>query len=169
MKISLVVAVAEDHAIGKNGTLLWRLPNDMTYFKRITTGHHVLMGRVTYESIPPKFRPLEQRVNLVVSRNSSLQLDGCVVVHSVEDALKYAREQGEEELMVIGGEQIYKACLPMANRIYYTRVQSCFPDADAHFPALEAHDWTLTFEEKHPADERHMFPYSFCIYERVHK
>lgn len=169
MKISIVVAVAEDNAIGKNGTLLWRLPNDMAYFKRVTTGHHVLMGRVTYESIPPKFRPLDNRVNLIVSRNTSLHLDGCVIVNSIKEAIAYAQLKGEEELMVIGGEQIYNACLPVAERIYLTKVKANFPDADAHFPVLKPSEWKLISEEEHPADEKHRYPYSFCVYERLNK
>ena len=136
MKISLVVAVADNLAIGREGNLLWRLPKDMQYFKEVTWGHHVLMGRKTWESIPSKYRPLPGRVNVVISRSNDFVAEGCKVVKSVEEGIEFARLSGELELMVIGGGEIYRQTLIMADKIYLTKVHHTFIDADVFFPEI---------------------------------
>lgn len=119
MKISLILAVAENGVIGKNGKTPWHITSDLKHFKKITEGHHVLMGRKTYESIG---RPLPKRTNLVLTRDPNFLPEGCIVFKELEEALEFARTNGEEELIVIGGEEIYKLAEPLAHRIYMTRV-----------------------------------------------
>src|SRR5690348_9248531 len=111
MKISSVVAVAENNAIGKNKGLLWHLPKDLEFFRDVTYGHHVLMGRKSYESIPEKYRPLKGRINIIVTRQKDFKADGCIVVASAEEGIQYAKDNGENELMILGGGEIYKYLL----------------------------------------------------------
>ncbi|MBK8658988.1 MAG: dihydrofolate reductase [Bacteroidetes bacterium] len=166
MIISIVVAVSCNHAIGKGGDLLWHLPKDMKRFKEITYGHHVLMGRKTYESIPEKFRPLPGRVNIVVSRSQSYAAPGCKVVNTLEEGVLFAQENGEQELMVIGGAEIYKQALGKCNRVYLSLVDAHFAEADAFFPVLEADSWSKVAAEKVIADEKNKYDIDFQILER---
>lgn len=159
MQIALVVAIAENSAIGNRGDLLWKLPNDMKRFKEITIGHHVLMGRKTYESIPEKFRPLAGRTNLVMSRKMNLD-ERCVTVKNIEEAIAFAKENGESELMVIGGGEIYKQTLPIADKIYLTIVNQTF-EADTFFPEIDKTHWRKENEQHFPADEKHAYSYTF--------
>lgn len=167
MKISIIVAVGEKNEIGRNGDLLWRLPKDMEHFKKLTMGHHVLMGRITWDSIPPKFRPLEGRVNLVISRQTEYQPSGGISVKSLDSAIDYAIRNGENELMVIGGGEIYQQVFNKANTIYLTRVHHTFPDADTFFPELKKTEWIEVSCEKHDTDAKHAYPYSFITYNRI--
>ncbi|HEY0262531.1 MAG TPA: dihydrofolate reductase [Chitinophagales bacterium] len=159
MLISIVVAIAENNAIGKSGDLLWKLPNDMKRFKDVTMGHCVLMGRKTYESIPEKFRPLTGRTNIVVSRNST-PIQGVQVVKSIEDGIEFAKKQGETELMIVGGGEIYKQTFPIADKIYLTIVHRQF-EADTHFPKIEINEWKNENRQYFRADEKHVYPYTF--------
>lgn len=161
MLISFVVAVAENNAIGKGGDLLWRLPKDMQYFKQVTWGHHVLMGRKTYESIPAKFRPLPGRPNLVVTRQPDYKAEGCAVLPTVEKAIDLADGTGDEELMVIGGGEIYKMLFSRVDKIYLTKVHHSFPDADTFFPEIKDSEWQEISRERHEADEKHAYAFSF--------
>lgn len=166
MIISIVVAVSGNHAIGKEGDLLWHLPKDMKRFKDITYGHHVLMGRKTYESIPERFRPLPGRINIVVSRSRSYAAPGSKVVNTLEEGVLFAKENGEQELMVIGGAEIYRQALGNCNRVYLSLVDAEFAEADAFFPALEADSWLKVAEEKVLADEKNKYDIYFQILER---
>jgi dihydrofolate reductase len=166
MEISLVVAVADNLAIGREGNLLWRLPKDMQYFKEVTWGHHVLMGRKTWESIPSKYRPLPGRVNIVISRNNDFVAEGCKVVKSVEEGIEFARLSGEQELMVIGGGEIYRQTLIMADKIYLTKVHHTFIDADAFFPEIKKEEWLTSKSEWNMADEKNQFDFEFVTLER---
>src|ERR1019366_2650257 len=130
MKISHVVAAADNNAIGLKGKLLWHLPLDMQFFTRVTTGHYVLMGRKSWDALPPKYRPLPGRVNIVVTRQTGFNPDGCKVVASIEEGIELARQNGETELMIIGGGEIFRQSLPYTDRIYITRVHHTFTDAD---------------------------------------
>lgn len=159
MKLSLVVAIAENNAIGNGGYLLWKLPNDMKRFKEITMGHHVIMGRKTYESIPEKFRPLVGRNNIVVSRNPT-PIEGVKTVSDIASGIAFAQQQGETELMVIGGGEIYRQTLPLADKIYLTTVHHSF-EADTFFPEIEAAQWKKENEQHFPKDEKHAYPYTF--------
>jgi dihydrofolate reductase len=166
MIITIVVAVGQKNEIGGSGDLLWVLPKDMSHFKNITWGHHVLMGRKTFESIPGKFRPLAGRPNIVVSRDPSLKSEGCKNVTTIEEGIEFAKINGEEELMIIGGGEIYKLLYPMTDRIYLTRVHHTFPEADTHFPEIEMDKWETVNTEFIKADEKHKYDFEFIELKR---
>jgi len=159
--ISLVVAASENGVIGVNNQLPWKLPNDLQRFKTITTGKTIAMGRKTFDSIG---RPLPGRRNIVVSRRVDLSIDGCTVVNSLQGAIDAVVQN--EELMVIGGADIYRQALPLAKRIYLTRVHAEI-NGDAGFPQLNVDEWREMACERHAADDRHAHPYSFVVLERV--
>jgi dihydrofolate reductase len=161
MIITIVVAVGQKNEIGGSGDLLWVLPKDMNHFKNITWGHHVLMGRKTYESIPGKFRPLAGRPNIVVSRDPSLKSEGCKNVVTIEEGIEFAKINGEEDLMIIGGGEIYNLTYPLTDRIYLTRVHHTFPEADTHFPEIEMDKWETVSTEFIKADEKHKYDFEF--------
>jgi dihydrofolate reductase len=161
MRVSLVVAAAENGVIGHGNQLPWRLPDDLKRFKALTLGKPVLMGRKTFESIG---KPLPGRTNIVISRRSGLMLPGCVVVNSLRQAL--AAAAGAEELAVIGGADVYAQALSSADVIHLTRVHANIP-GDAVFPTLDATQWTERLIERHPADDRHAFAFSFIELERI--
>jgi dihydrofolate reductase len=162
MKVSLIVAMARNRVIGDAGRLVWRLPADLRFFKRTTMGHHVLMGRKTWDSIG---RPLPGRTFVVITRQHDFSAPGCHVAHSLEDALALARAAGEDEAFVIGGAEIYALALPLADRIYLTRVDASFP-GDTSFPDLDAAAWTERSREPHDPDADNPWPYAFTVLER---
>lgn len=166
MKIVAVVAVAENNAIGKDNRLLWRLPNDMKFFKEQTTGHCVVTGRKNYESIPEKFRPLPDRTNIVVTRQADYSAPGAVVVPSIEAAIEFAKSRGEDRLCIIGGGEIYKQTLKITDEILYTKVHHSFV-ADTFFPVPDPALWNETWREEHKADEKHAYDFTFIRYERI--
>lgn len=155
MIVSAVVAIAEDNGIGKNNQLLWRLPADLKHFKEITTGHTVIMGRKTYESVG---RPLPNRRNILITRKTDLEIPGVTVVNTLQQALDLCSD--EEEVFIVGGAEIYKMAMDATNRIYLTVVHGTF-DADTFFPAIDRNVWKETAEEKHEADEKNPFAYTF--------
>jgi len=161
MKIAIVVAMAANRVIGRDNRLPWRLPADLRHFKRVTLGKPILMGRKTYESIG---RPLPERTNIVVTRDHAYVAPGCVVVHSIESALKAA--DGHEEVMVIGGTDFYWQLLPKADRIYLTLVHEEF-EGDALFPELNVGEWREVERTDCEPDEKNPWPYSFIRLERV--
>jgi len=157
MKISAIVAVAKNNVIGKDNDLIWRLSEDLKRFKRITSGHSIIMGRLNYESIG---RPLPNRTNIIITRQTDYQVDGCVVVNSLEDALKVARENGDDEAFVIGGAQIYKLAMPLVDKIYLTEVHEEF-DGDVFFDEL-GDEWQEVLREgPFPKTEKDQCEYSF--------
>ena len=160
--ISVIVAVAEDGAIGKDNGLLCRLPNDLKYFKSLTLGHTIIMGRKTFLSLPNGALP--GRDNVVLSR-SQVEYPSTKTYHSVEEAIEAVKEQ--EEVFFIGGAQIYSQVLKYADKLYLTEIHATFPDADAHFPLLDKTEWSEVWRQDNPADEKHTYPYSFVVYERV--
>lgn len=164
MIISLIVAADEHNGIGKNNQLLCHLPADLKYFKQTTSGHHIVMGRKTYDSIG---RPLPNRVNMVITRNSLLNLPGCVVVADLKQAIDYAAQNGETELFITGGGTIYEQALPMAHRIYLTRIHHNF-DADTFFPVVEPTSWKELSNEFHEKDEKNVYDYTFQVLEKLH-
>ena len=168
MKTSIIVAVAENNAIGKNNDLLWHLPADMKHFKQLTTGHHILTGRKNYESIPEKFRPLPNRTNIVITRNTSLILKDCFVFGSIKEGIELARNNGEEELFIIGGGEIYKQSLEqnLVDKIYLTRVHASF-DADTFFPELAETQWKKESEIFISKDEKNPFDCTFIELTRI--
>ena len=165
MIISLIAALTRNRVIGLNNDLPWHLPDDMKYFMQTTKGHHVIMGRKNYDSIPEKFRPLPNRTNIVVTRQAGLTLPNCTVVHSLEEAVDIARKAGEPELFVIGGAAIYQLGMPLANRLYLTEIDATLA-GDTFFPDFPPSAWKEVSRQHHPADERHAFPFDFVIYER---
>jgi len=160
MRISLVVAASTNDVIGSNGELPWHLPDDLRQFKRVTTGKPVIMGRRTFESIG---RPLPNRRNIVMTRNPDYVAPGCEVVSSVDAALDLAG--GADEVMIIGGGQVYRDFLPRADRIYLTRVQTEVK-GDTHFPELDGDLWQRLSCERHPADAEHRYAFDVMVYER---
>lgn len=161
MKIALIVAIAENNAIGKNNELLWHLPADLKRFKEITTGHHIIMGRKTFESIG---KPLPNRTSIVISRNSDYQPEGVQVVHSLRAAFELCKD--EEEVFIIGGGAIYKETLHLADRIYLTKVHQDFT-ADTFFPPIEWENWNITKKESLPIDEKNKYPATFMILDKI--
>jgi dihydrofolate reductase len=159
MIISIVVAIAENNAIGKNNQLLWHLPADLKHFKQITTGHTVIMGRKTYDSVG---KPLPNRRNIIITRQD-ITIEGCEVAKSIEDALALCA--GEEEVFIIGGAEIYKQSIHLADRIYLTIVHQKF-DGDSYFPEINYGQWVETTREDHQPDEKNKLPYSFITLER---
>lgn len=160
-KITLIVAAAENNAIGKNNQMLWHLPNDFKYFKKNTLEHSVVMGRKTFESIG---KPLPERRNIILTRDMNYIGEEVDIANSVQEVLNYCRD--EREIFIIGGAEIYKQTLPLANKIHMTRVHTTI-DGDAYFPELLDHKWKLVSAEKHEKDEKHAFDYTFEVYERV--
>ena len=166
MKISLVAAVAENGVIGKNNDLPWHLPDDMKFFMEKTKGHHVILGRKNYESLPEKYRPLPDRTNIVVTRSSDFQAPGCRVVHSIAEAFQFAESNSEKEVMVIGGADIYRLALPHANNLYITEIRASV-DGDVYFPEFNQNEWTEVSRIAHQKDERHAYPFDFVHYRRI--
>jgi len=158
LKISIIVAASLNNAIGKNNQLLWHLPNDMKFFKQTTWAMPVVMGRKTFESMNSK--PLNGRLNIVITRQKDYTPSGAVVVESIADAVFVAKEHLYKEIFIIGGGEIYKETLPKANTIYLTRVDTVI-DGDTFFPEIKENDFELINEEKFSADEKHAFNYSF--------
>ncbi len=157
--LSIIVAIANDNIIGNNNQLLWHITEDMKYFRKVTSGHAVIMGRKTYDSIG---RPLPKRHNIVITRQS-IEIEGCSVVHTLEEALSLLNP--DEESFIIGGAQIYELALPLADRLYLTRVGGQF-QGDTYFPQWNPCDWQLETIETFERGEMFEHPFSFELYTR---
>lgn len=164
MIICLLVAAAENNAIGKDNQLLWHLPNDMRFFKNTTWGMAVIMGRKTYESVD---KPLPGRFNIVITRKTDWQRDGVIVAADLQDALKKAAETNCNEVFVIGGGEIYKWAMDIADKILITRVHATL-DADTFFPEIDENKWQLVANQDFEADEKHKYAYSFQTWVAKH-
>ncbi|MEK3881304.1 dihydrofolate reductase [Paenibacillus sp. PL2-23] len=160
MPVTLIWAMDRNRAIGVDNRLPWHLPSDMAFFKASTTGKTVLMGRKTYESLG---RPLPKRHNIVLTRNKDLALEGCEVFHDLADAIERCKD---EELMVIGGSEIYALALPYADKLLVTEVDAEIVGADAYFPEWDSSQWELTASESREKDERNAYDHRFCTYLR---
>ncbi|MES2354124.1 MAG: dihydrofolate reductase [Pseudomonadota bacterium] len=160
MRISLVVAMAENQVIGVKNQLPWRLPAELKQFRSLTMGHPIIMGRKTFDSIG---RPLPGRRNIVVTRNLDYAKEGTEIVHSLEEALERCRD--DEEVFVIGGADVYSKIIARANRIYLTLVHVTI-DGDAFFPAMELHDWQEIKRVPRAADAENIYAYDFIVYDR---
>lgn len=165
MIISLIAALTENRVIGKSNDLPWHLPDDMKYFMQTTVGHHVIMGRKNYESIPEKFRPLANRTNIVVTRQEEFDAPGCMVVNSIPAGIDIAIDNREAEIFIIGGAEIYAQSLAFANRLYLTEIQTSL-EGDAFFPGFSKHEWNEVSRKHHPADARHTYAFDFVVYEK---
>lgn len=159
--ISVIVAMSENDVIGREGGMPWRMSDDLRRFKKITMGHHILMGRKTYDSIG---RPLPGRTTVVISRTATYDNPNIRVVRSLPQALDIAAQ--DDEVFVTGGAQIFTLALPLAERIYLTRIH-CEIAGDTFFPAVDMNQWKLVEEERHAADERNQYDYSFQTFNRV--
>lgn len=163
MKISLIAAIDENNGIGKENKLLCHLPNDMKHFKNTTTGHVVIMGRKTYESLG-KYAPLPNRTNFVISRNPELVFEGATVYHSLNKAIVEALQLGVKEVFIIGGGEIYKEAIKIAHKLYITKIHHTF-EPDTFFPMIHTSSWRETKREDFTADEKHAYDYSIIEYE----
>lgn len=163
MSITLIAAMDRNRAIGTNNKLPWRLPADMNYFKQQTMGKTVLMGRLTFQSFGG--RPLTGRRNVILTRSADYRPEGAETVSSVEEAL--SRYGGEGELMVIGGEQVYRQLLPFADRVLLTEIDEAFEGADAFFPELDKAEWKLAASIPGERDEKNRYDYKFQTYVRI--
>ena len=161
-KIALIAAVAEKGAIGRDQQLLCHLPNDLKHFKTLTSGHTVVMGRKTFESLPKGALP--NRRNVVLSSNPATECPGAEVFTSLEAALKSCQE--EEKVYIIGGASVYRQAMPLADELCLTEVDDTAPEADAFFPAVDTAIWHEKSREVHPADEKHLCSYAFVDYVR---
>lgn len=163
MILSALVAADENNAIGKDNDLLWSLPDDMRFFKTVTMGHAVIMGRRTLESLG---RPLKNRENICITHNASYKPEGVHVVHSLEAAIALAKTMENEEAFLLGGGEIFRQGLHFCDRVYLTRVHALY-EADTYFPKLLPTDWKEVSRTEHPADERHLVPFTFLTYDRI--
>ncbi|MHA0855251.1 dihydrofolate reductase [Paenibacillus sp. CMAA1364] len=160
MSVTLIWAMGSNGVVGKDGGLPWRLPRDMAFFKEQTIGKPVVMGRKTWESFGGK--PLKERTNIIMTRDPNYTVQDGLVIHTMQEALAYAKDQ---ELMIIGGAQIYKDWITRADRLLVTRINADF-EGDTVFPDIEWSDWTLTEEVQGIQDERNPYEYAFCTYIR---
>jgi dihydrofolate reductase len=156
--ISLIWAMDDNRTIGKNNDLPWRLPADLAYFKKVTYGHPVVMGRKTYESIG---KPLPGRENIIVTRNKDYRPKGVTVVHSLEEV----KQTKQEEIFVIGGAQIFEQALPLADRLYVTHIHETF-EGDTFFPDFNEEEWKVVKQEQGMRDEKNPYEFEFIVYER---
>ena len=161
-KVTLIVAAGEDNAIGKDNDLIWHLSDDLKRFKSLTNGHHIIMGRKTFESFP---KPLPNRTHIVITRQENYKVPlGIIVVHNLEDAFDAARNDSQP--FVIGGGEIYKQAMPYADTIELTRVHESFKNADTFFPKIDTSIWKETHKTFHDKDEKHQYSFSFISYSR---
>lgn len=166
MIVSLIAAADENNAIGKGGVMPWHLPDEWKYFRDTTMGKPVIMGRKTWESLPPARRPLPGRKNIVVSRQEGFVAEGAEVVPGVDEAVKLA-SVSSDEAFIIGGGQLYGYGMEIADRLYLTRVHTEIEGADAFFPDVNFLDWRETSRVEHPADEKHAFSFTQQVFERL--
>ena len=162
MKISIIVVIANKNAIGKDNKLLCHLPNDLKWFKKNTLNHNIIMGRNTFLSLPKGALP--KRINIVLTDKPDDNFENCIMAHSIEEAKKHFDK--EKENFIIGGASIYKQFLPMANKLYLTRIKHDF-DADAFFPEINFDDWKLIHKIDNNIDEKNKYKHSFLIYENI--
>jgi dihydrofolate reductase len=158
--ISIIVAMAKNRTIGINNTLPWRCPEDLKHFKALTMGHHMIMGRKTFDSIG---KPLPGRTTVVVSRNRELKIEGCVVVHSLVDAVSACK--GDDEIFIVGGAELYAQALPLANTLYLTEIQTNI-EGDAHFPEFDLKQWHEVKREPRQQDTPQSLSYHFITLKR---
>ncbi len=162
MKLSMIAAMGKDRVIGKDNNMPWHLPADLQHFKKTTFGCPIIMGRKTYDSIG---RPLPGRLNIILSRNTKLQIEGCSVVNSLEDALALAKESGVDEVFITGGAHLYNKFLANADRLYLTLIDETF-EGDTYFPDYTQLNWKEVERENHLADDKNLHNYSFITLDK---
>jgi len=159
--LTIIAAVAKNNALGKNNDLIWRLPNDLKRFKEVTLGHHIIMGRKTFESLG---KPLPNRTTIIITRNTNFKAAGCIVVNSLENAIIAARE--DDNPYILGGGEIYKQALDYADALDLTLVHHIFEEADTFFPEIDFTKWSESSREDFKADDNHAYDYSFVRYKK---
>ena len=160
--LSIIVAIAENYAIGKQGDLLCHMPNDLKHFKQVTTGNTVLMGERTFFSLPR--HPLPNRRNIVLTDVPGKTFDGAEAAYSIDELV--SKVSPDEEAFVIGGGMVYRQMMPLADKLYITHIAHAWEDADTFFPVIDPDVWQLVASEPHPADDLHPYPYTFAEYLR---
>lgn len=160
--LKILVAFDENRVIGKNNTLIWHLPADLKRFKALTTGHVIIMGRKTFESIG---KPLPNRTTIVISRQADLQIEGAIIAHSVEEAILKAKSVTREDIFIVGGAEIYALSLPLADQILVTQLHDIF-EGDAFFPEIPLDTWVVSERERGVTDEKNAYQYSYLTYSR---
>ncbi len=158
--ITVIAAVAQNNALGKNNQLLWHLPDDFKRFKTVTSGHYIIMGRKTFESFP---KPLPNRTHVIITRQKNYQPEGCIVVDSLSKAIAACPKN--EETFIIGGGEIYIQSIELADKLDITKVHHAF-EADTFFPEINRSEWELTATELHRKDDKHLFDFTFETYHR---
>ena len=170
MITSLIAAIGRNNELGKGNTLVWDMPEDMKYFRNTTAGHPVIMGRKTFESIG---RPMPKRRNVIITRDTNYQSAGVEVVHSLKEALDlFSPKDGQvktsdEEIFIIGGGDIYKQSMQLADKLYITEIDAEDKDAEAFFPEINLDEWQEISREEHEPDEKNLFKYTFLVYEKI--
>lgn len=164
MRVSTIVGVGKNNAIGRGNAIPWHLPADLKYFKKITTGHPIIMGRKCFESIG---RPLPNRTNIIVSRNPDFEAEDCILVHSLSAGLVIAQERNFEEAFIIGGGEIYRRGLPLSQRLYVTYIDVEVLDADVFFPEIDPDHWAIVSQEAHTKDDKNPHDHTFVVLERI--
>ncbi len=159
----MIAAAAENNALGKDNDLVWHLPDDFKRFKRLTSGHHIIMGRKTFESFP---KLLPDRTHVIITRKEDYSPENTIVVHSIEEALKVSKL--DDQAFIIGGGEIYKMGMEHADRIELTRVHGEF-EADTHFPEIDKSEWEIVKDQFHDKDEKHDYSFTYLTYERKQK
>ena len=162
MDLSIIVAITENNIIGKENGMPWHLPADLKYFREKTTDHFIIMGRKTFESFGS--RPLPNRVSVVITSQKDYKAEGCLIANSLDEAINLAKN--ETEVFVIGGKQIYDRAIPLANKMYITRIHSSI-DGDTFFPQYDETQWKLISHQERDADEKNAFPISFQVFQNV--
>ena len=160
MMLSIIVAVSDNHVIGKDNKLIWHMPADMKFFKDKTTGHYIITGRKNYESIPQKYRPLPGRTNIIVTRQKNYSAPGAIVVNTMQDAFSISKSKGETECFIIGGAEIYNQTIDHVDKIYLTKIHNTF-EGDTYFPELQNDLWKELSRKDCKPDEKNKYSYSF--------
>ncbi|RFS24993.1 dihydrofolate reductase [Chitinophaga silvatica] len=163
MRVSIIVAASENNVVGINNMLPWKISTDLKYFKSVTMGKPIIMGRKTFDSIR---KPLPGRPNIVITRQRDFKPEGVYVVNSIEEAIRKAQSFGEEEIFITGGAQIFEEAWPLVSRIYLTRVYAVV-HGDAFFPQIDGNEFELISDERHELSEKDEFPFSFQVWERI--
>jgi dihydrofolate reductase len=166
MIVSAIAALSKNRVIGRDNDLPWRLPDDMKFFMETTKGHHVVMGRKNYDSLLPKFKPLPNRTNIVITRQKDFSAPGCTVMHGVEPALDLAKQNGEKECFIIGGAEIYNLAMPYTTRLYLTEIDANV-EGDTYFPTVDMTQWKEVSRRHHDKDDRHPFAFDIVVYDRI--
>ncbi|MGY5354854.1 dihydrofolate reductase [Wenyingzhuangia sp. IMCC45467] len=158
--ITIIAAIGDNNELGKNNDLIWHLPADLKRFKKVTTGHHIIMGRKTYESIG---KPLPNRTTIIISRNTNYKAEGCITTHSLKSAIEIAKN--DDNAFVIGGAKIYSDAIHLVDELDICEVHQSF-DADVYFPEIDKNIWKETKRKKFKSDEKNIYDYSFVKYKR---